>query len=487
MLTSNKTEYDAIIIGAGISGLVCGCYLAKAGLKTLIVEKNTKPGGYCTSFTRKGLLFDACVYSLSSFRKGGSLNRIMQDFELQNEIKLIRHDIPDIVITPNKKISFYTDIKKTILEFQKSFPHQNQDIERFFKFLHNSPVISLLKLRTLSLEKLLDTYFTDPELKTVLSIILLGYTGLPASRLSAFIACMIYREFVFDGGYYPVGGMQKLPDALTRKILFYGGELVFSTNIREIRVENNSVKGVTLQNKEFIPAKAIIAACDAQQVFSKLINKNSTSDLFLNKFSLKENSLSAFLVYLGINKDLSLYPDLKSHNWIITRNYDSIEKIYTNLIKGNYDYTALTSSSLKTKEFLGEKFEKETLCLFMNMPYKNELFWNDANRQKIKEIMISIARKIIPDLKNHIELEFTATPNTLQKLTSNHNGAAYGWADTTEQFADPDLSEKTTIGNLFLTGHWTNKSSGIASVVNSGYRTAETITSKLNKILYLLK
>ena len=52
-------KYDVIIIGAGIGGLVCGCYLVKAGLKVLIVEKHYQVGGYCTSFKRKGFTFDA--------------------------------------------------------------------------------------------------------------------------------------------------------------------------------------------------------------------------------------------------------------------------------------------------------------------------------------------------------------------------------------------------------------------------------------------
>ena len=34
------TKFDFVIIGAGISGLICGCYLAKSGFKVLIVEKN---------------------------------------------------------------------------------------------------------------------------------------------------------------------------------------------------------------------------------------------------------------------------------------------------------------------------------------------------------------------------------------------------------------------------------------------------------------
>ncbi len=68
---SQNYDYDAIIIGAGIGGLVCGCYLAKAGMKVLIVEKNAQPGGYCTSFTRGGFTFDSCVHSLGSLRPEG--------------------------------------------------------------------------------------------------------------------------------------------------------------------------------------------------------------------------------------------------------------------------------------------------------------------------------------------------------------------------------------------------------------------------------
>ena len=49
-----KEKYDTVYIDARIGGLVCGCYLAKAGLKVLIVEKNDKPGGYCSSFERDG-------------------------------------------------------------------------------------------------------------------------------------------------------------------------------------------------------------------------------------------------------------------------------------------------------------------------------------------------------------------------------------------------------------------------------------------------
>lgn len=69
---SNKDMYDAIIIGAGISGLVCGCYIAKAGMKVLIAEQHYKPWGYCTSFKRQGFTFDvAPPHSFESYRGVG--------------------------------------------------------------------------------------------------------------------------------------------------------------------------------------------------------------------------------------------------------------------------------------------------------------------------------------------------------------------------------------------------------------------------------
>ena len=56
-----RNNYDVVIIGAGIGGLVCGCYLSRSGLKTLIVEKNVLVGGYCTSFEKSGFVFDSCA------------------------------------------------------------------------------------------------------------------------------------------------------------------------------------------------------------------------------------------------------------------------------------------------------------------------------------------------------------------------------------------------------------------------------------------
>jgi len=79
MSKSDSNIYDAVIIGAGISGLVCGCYLAKAGLKVLIAEQHHKPGGYCTSFQRQGFSFDAAAHSFGGYRSDGIVKKVFED------------------------------------------------------------------------------------------------------------------------------------------------------------------------------------------------------------------------------------------------------------------------------------------------------------------------------------------------------------------------------------------------------------------------
>ena len=56
------SEYDAVVVGAGIGGLISANLLAQAGLKTLLVEQHYVVGGYCSAFPRKGFHFDAASH-----------------------------------------------------------------------------------------------------------------------------------------------------------------------------------------------------------------------------------------------------------------------------------------------------------------------------------------------------------------------------------------------------------------------------------------
>ena len=59
---SRRPAYDAVVIGAGIGGLICANLLAKDGLRVLLVEQHYMVGGYCSTFRRGGYTFDAATH-----------------------------------------------------------------------------------------------------------------------------------------------------------------------------------------------------------------------------------------------------------------------------------------------------------------------------------------------------------------------------------------------------------------------------------------
>ena len=127
--------YDVVIIGAGISGLVCGCTLAKAGMKVLIVEQHSRPGGYCTSFRRGRFLFDAGPHCFGSYREEGVLRKILRSLEIDVRLKVLRSDPSDTLMTPDHCLSFWNDRERTMADFEASLPNRRPAIRKVFKLV----------------------------------------------------------------------------------------------------------------------------------------------------------------------------------------------------------------------------------------------------------------------------------------------------------------------------------------------------------------
>jgi phytoene dehydrogenase-like protein len=252
-----KYDYDAIIIGAGISGLVCGCYLAKAGMKTLIVEKNRKPGGYCTSFTRRGFSFDACAHSIGGMGKKGIIRKIIKELDIENRLEFMKFEPFDTVISPDYKVSFWSDLDKTKNDLTELFPREKKNISNLFYFINEVNGAQHIQLRKRTLKEMLDDYIRNDKLKSVLAMLAYGNLGLPPSMLTAFTAIKFYKQFIFDGGYYPGKDIQEFPNALARRFVEYGGDVVFSKSVRKIVVKDNNVSGIKMDGNDRVTSRYV--------------------------------------------------------------------------------------------------------------------------------------------------------------------------------------------------------------------------------------
>ena len=126
-------EYDAIIIGGGLSGLTAGSLLAKRGLKVTVIDKSYNPGGSCGIFKRGSTTFDQGAAMLYGFGENGfNAHRFIFNC-LEEPIDIIRHDLLYCVNFKGRRIRFWADVEKFADELTEIFPTERENIHRFYR------------------------------------------------------------------------------------------------------------------------------------------------------------------------------------------------------------------------------------------------------------------------------------------------------------------------------------------------------------------
>lgn len=465
----SRSEYDVIVIGAGIGGLVCGCYLAKAGVKALIVEQQANVGGYCVSFRRKGFTFDACVHSIGSLRQGGMFRKILEGLDIDPDMLFLSCDPSDLVINSDGEFFITSDKYRNISNFQKRFPGEKRSIEKFFSIVKeesNLTICSELK-KDLSYADFLESLFKDNGLKDILKVFL-GNIGLSAERISALTATILLREHVFDGGYYPRGGTQAMALELAKVFLKNGGRILLKSKVEKILVKDGATKGVCLKD-ECINSRYIVCACDMKQVLLKLIDDYTVKEKASKLLMKNKSSISSFMIYAGLNSSVDeLFKGTRANIWFSDN-------------RGNeLDFVFCSSPSIKEASLAPQN--KDCLEIMILADYNTKKYWLN-NKDTVKESVLSRVSGLFPDITSKSEVMETATPFTLERYTSNDRGALYGWESTPDQLQiGRSVSREIKIGNMFFSGHWAGSGfgyGGVPSVAYSGRNVANILLEKV--------
>jgi phytoene dehydrogenase-like protein len=463
-----QSRYDAIILGAGIGGLVCGAFLAKSGKKVLIIEQHNIPGGYCTSFKRKGYIFDAAVHHIGGCGKWSIVGRSLKELDIN--INFLRLDPMDSINFPSFSIDIPAEIDDYVSLLKQRFSSESKNLSSFFKEfvgLYRSTVKGersklLSKYQDVTYKEMLDSFFTDEQLKSILSA-QWGYIGSPPHEVSSIGMCQMLVNYLKDGAFYPLGSTQNFADAIAQKFIDYGGQIMLSSSVNKIYTRDALVNVVvTDKGKEFF-ADVFVSNIDPKQTFFELIETKEVDDSYLRKIKAMKESGSFFLLYLGLDRDI----DLKALKRGFYHTSDDIS--FSN---NGWFYISVPT---KTDKSLAPD-EKQIISVVVSLreSYDDIEDW-DTFKEKMKRYTLDYLEKLVPNIQNHINVVEAATPKTLHRYTLNSKGAAYGWAVTVDQTLSNRLQHATPFKNLFLAGHWTNPGPGICAVVSSGWKVANLI------------
>jgi phytoene dehydrogenase-like protein len=259
MITSSFNDYDIIVIGSGIGGLVCATKLARHGLRVAVFEQHYKPGGYCTDFSRKGFRFDAAVHFIGGCQRGGIIGNILDDLGLTNDIEFVRVDPIFRVVTQEDDFRLPGDLNEFFNYLKLRFPAEQAGLENFAELIRNTwnetavlleapaeKTFSLsiksqyvAKIITQTFQAILDDHFSSSKLKALLSLFC-TYGGLPPNRMSGMYMMAILGSYLCQGTYYPYGGSQEFANILVRGLTRSGGVLHLRKNVSKILLSNRA-------------------------------------------------------------------------------------------------------------------------------------------------------------------------------------------------------------------------------------------------------
>ena len=260
-------QMDAIIVGSGIGGVGVGAMLANAGWKILVLEKNQKVGGRCTSIERDGYRLDLGVHLfVNGFN--GQLEHICQKAGIPNSIEWVK--LTRSFLQVGDEIKNYN--RRNMVEATPA--NKRENFEKLFKEIIRLTDSELDRLWYTPLEQWVSRFTDDPMTHTIIDGLVCQYFCVPASVASTTEFIHAFREVInHRSTCYPKGGTITIPKTYASVVEKHGGEVRTGAGVDRILVKGKAAAGVRLKDGSEAYAPVIISNADLKTTVLELAGK----------------------------------------------------------------------------------------------------------------------------------------------------------------------------------------------------------------------
>jgi phytoene dehydrogenase-like protein len=522
-------QHDVIIIGGGHNGLVAACYLAKAGLKTLVLERREIVGGAAvTAEIHPGFRCSTLAHSAGPF-----LPHITKDLRLESYgVQIIKPEARVLALaTSRKSICIYNDTARTVSEIEKISPTDAKNYPEFersfarigkvlaplvsmtppqidnpkkselfnlgklglsFRGLGKKDAYRLLRWGPMAVADLVAEWFETETLRATVAA--RGIFGAFAGPWSAGTSLGLIWQAAIDG--HPIapsafvkGGMGALTEGLARAAQKLGVEIRTSAEVERIETVDETASKVVLKSGEEIAARAVVSNADPRRTFLNLVDPVDLDPNFL----LKIQNYRALGVSAKINLALSGLPSFPEVAGDITKlsgrihigpDIDYLERAFDASKYGDYSREPCMDITIPTlsDSSLAPAGSHVMSIYVQYAPYKlKEGDWN-SRRDEFADNVIDVLALYAPDIKSLIVARQVITPLDLEQTYGLSGGHIHHGEQTLDQFFTfrPLIGwaqYRTPIKGLYLCGAGTHPGGGVTG--GSGANAAKEIVKDL--------
>lgn len=451
--SSDRHDKSVTILGGGMSGMMTGAVLAHEGFKVTVLEKGHNPGGGLSSFVREGAVFDVGVHTIFGMGNRGALGQLCRRIGIfdslgaipvvsaTGEMAFSRVCIDGNVYTlPSGRQAFALWLKET-------FPSQDTDgyLERVYAVSEEvfsagsvSEVPDMFVSRE-SLEDVLESFFTDPVLKKLLSWICV-YIGLSPQNTLFSEAAVITRLYV-DESCHLTCGVSGLREALARVIANNGGTVLTGHEVSCVITDGDSVKEVRCSNGSIFHDSLFVSCMPLDRLIPALPSSGGRNvSRLVRKLRSRSGEFSFFTMYVKMDKGVK---DIC---------FDNLPFV---VASGNWP------DAVVVIPYVADGF-LESLQVHMPMPYEQVRLWEDSStghrpqayydfKRSCESVLMARIEKHCPGLSGKVSGIWSATPLTVRDYLGKSKGNVYGSIPVASSGL-PAMPLRTAWTNLYLCG-----------------------------------
>ena len=473
-----------IVVGAGIAGLTAAFYAQRSGFDVTLIEQHNIVGGMCTSWRRKGYLFEGAIHWMTGSSPKTEIYKLWKETgALSDNVRVLLPDPFFSIEHGGQVLSLFRNIDKTIEHLIKISPEDEANLQKMARDVKKlskmqMPITDVKGVKSenpkrISFGAMINMLSVLPTINRLGKISCFDFAAKfkhpGMQQLFSFMSEYDASSFMFtlatlnsgDGGY-PESGSLSMTNRMAQTFTEMGGTLLLNTKVHKVNIDNGVVIGVSL-GKESLDADAVIVTQETIAALDNLFDV-SINDKWLIDLRTSVKPAICTFVGVGVSAELADTPEWELDEPIKFAN-QSISRLGFYNYSGYEGYAPIGGTALTTA-FLGDTYD------FWKQA-KTEGRYEDEKQLLAAQIKKAINKKF-PQSEGKIDVIDIATPLTYERYTGAYRGSWMVIKEPGDQLKQyPGFSEE--VDGLYFAGHRLMTPGGLPVALVSGRRAAQLV------------